>query len=153
MFKTTCFFFRCPRTGAVASGGWDGVGFRRYHDGFVTALAMGEDCRPEWKGQPVASIRTLQSCPDVAPNGGVWFVDNMYVGSRLVRNCKDSERVSKLGAKEDLRIMRLRRTDWPKEQPVAGYWNKFLSPEKREALMLEHAKKYIANYAELSKIY
>ena len=51
------------------------------------------------------------------------------------------------------RIVHMWRTDWPKAQPVNGYANEFLPPEKREKLMLEYAKKYIADYAQLSKIY
>jgi hypothetical protein len=51
------------------------------------------------------------------------------------------------------RIVRYYRTDWPKEQPEYGYGEKFMPKARLEELMLEYAKKYIANYSELSKIY
>lgn len=144
MFKTTCFSFQSPRTGALFSGGWDGADFRRYHDGFVTALAKSYRCRPEWKGV-VAGVVRLQSCPDVAPNGDVYFTDILFDGYKA--------KGAQYGTKEDLRIIRFHRTDWPKEQPVNGYANKFLSPKIRKQHMVEYAKEYIANYDELSKIY
>jgi hypothetical protein len=49
--------------------------------------------------------------------------------------------------------VRYYRTDWPKEQPEYGYGEKFMPKARLEELMLEYAKKYIANYAELSKVY
>jgi len=147
-FITTNFQFTCPRTGAVYNGGWDCAGIRRYHDGFVTSLAQtsqmgGAGGRPEWGKEPVACFGSLAQCPDTAPNGDVYLTNcqdyGMFKGAKLRVN--------------GIRIVRLYRTDWPEEQPVNGYANKFLPPEKREKLMLEYAKKYIANYAELSKIY
>ena len=143
-FVTTNFQFQCPRTGAICHGGWDGAGIRRYHDGFVTSLATGGFTgRPDWGKDLVASFSNLQQCPDAAPNGDVYLT-----------NCKDY-----IMFKDDklrtngIRVVRLYRTDWPEKQPVNGYANKFLSPEEREKLMLEYAKKHIANYATLSKIY
>ena len=101
-----------------------------------------ENPRPEWKGQNVAGFGSLQSCPDVAPDGSIWLTD-ASISDRYFKG--DKLRL------EGTRILHLWRTDWPKEQPVNGYANKFLSPEDREALMLEYAKKYIANYAANSK--
>ena len=49
------------------------------------------------------------------------------------------------------RIFRVYRTDWPKEQPEYGYGEKFMPKAKLEKLMLEYAKKYIANYEANSK--
>lgn len=148
-FRTTCFQTQCPRTGAIINGGWDGSGLWRYHDGFVTSMAQtlqmtSNDARPEWKGQNVAAFGSLQSCPDVAPDGSIWLTD-----------CEISDRYftgDKLRL-EGTRVMHLWRTDWPMEQPVNGYADQFVSPEKREAMMLEYCKKYMAEYAEMSKIY
>jgi hypothetical protein len=103
-----------------------------------------ESPRPEWKGQVVAGFGSLQSSPDIAPDGSIWITD-----------CQVSDQYFK-GDKlrlEGTRIVKFWRTDWPKEQPINGYANQFVSLEKREAMMLEYCKKYIANYAELSSIY
>ncbi len=145
-FFTTCFQFQCPRTGAINNGGWDHAGLRRYHDGFVTSVAQtsqmqSEDPRPEWKGQHVANFGSVQSCPDAAPDGSIWMTDSQNSDYMF----KDELHL------KGTRIVHMWRTDWPKEQPVNGYANQFLSPEKREELMLEYCKKYIANYSELSK--
>jgi hypothetical protein len=80
----------------------------------------------------------------VAPDGSLWLTDS-DVGALAFKG--DPLRSS------GTRIVHMWRTDWPKEQPVNGYADQFLPPEKREELMLEYVKKYIANYAELSKIY
>jgi hypothetical protein len=52
---------------------------------------------------------------------------------------------------QPLRILRYYRTDWPKEQPEYGYGGKFMPKAKIEELMLEYARKYIANYEANSK--
>ncbi len=150
-FVTTCYQSQCPRTGAIMNGGWDQSGIRRYHDGFVTSLANGRrpnsalrtGGRPEWDGQTTASWGNLQSPPDAAPNGDLYLTDCSQPGDFPGRD----------EMKDGLRIVKLSRTDWPEKQPVNGYANKFLPQTKRHALMLEYARKYIANYAELSKIY
>jgi len=145
---TTCFQTQSPRTGAIINGGWDAAGLRHYHDGFLTSLAQsaqmgGQGGRPEWGQEPVACFGSLQSNPAIAPNGDVWLTScqeyRMFKGDKLRLN--------------GIRLIKLSRTDWPAEQPVNGYANRFLKPEDREKLMLEYAKKYIANYAEMSKIY
>jgi hypothetical protein len=41
------------------------------------------------------------------------------------------------------RVLRVYRTDWPKEQPHYGYGERFLPRKKLEELMLEYAKEYI----------
>lgn len=147
-FETTCFQAQCPRTGAIYNGGWDASGIRRYHDGFVTSFAQtmqmgGEGGRPEWGKDPVAAFGSLQSCPDVAPNGDVYLTSRheyiMFKGDKL--------------REEGIRVIRLYRTDWPKEQPINGYANRFLTPKDRKRLMIEYAKRHISNYKELSKVY
>lgn len=145
-FETTCFQCQCPRTGAIYNGGWDAAGIRRYHDGFVTSLARthqmgGEGGRPEWGDDPVACFGSLQSCPDVAPNGDVYLTSCQ----ERIMFPDDPLRV------DGIRIVRLYRTDWPEEQPVNGYANRFLSPEERERRMLEYARQYIANYDAIAE--
>jgi hypothetical protein len=152
-FVTTCFQNQCPRTGAVVNGGWDGSGLRRYHDGFVTTWidtqhGRGEVRfgRPEWNGY-VSDFGNLQQPPAIAPDGSIYIVDVSMDGlspeMKRINTAWDG----------DVLVIRISRTDWPKEQPVNGYANQFLSPEKREELRLEYVKKYIADYAELSRIY
>jgi len=148
-FVTTCFQSQCPRTGAIINGGWDQSGLRRYHGGFVTTLTTGRDGddRPEWKGHGyVFRSGGLMIPPDIVPNGDLYLTDTWF---RSTAKHFKNDPVREAA----IRIVRLRRTDWPAEQPVAGYWNQQISPEAREKLMLEYAKKYIANYAGLSKIY
>ena len=50
------------------------------------------------------------------------------------------------------RVIRIYRTDWPVEQPVNGYAEKFMPKEKVEALMLEYAQEYIAAYVKQLKV-
>ncbi len=138
-FVTTCFQVQCPRTGAIINGGWDCAGLRRYHDGFVTAVAqtsqMGsESPRPEWKGRNVAPFGSLQSSPDVAPDGSIYVTGNS-IDDQYFKD--DSLRLN------GVRIVRIWRTDWPDKQPVNGYTDRFLPLEEREKLMLEYAKSYI----------
>jgi len=154
-FSSTRYQTQCPRTGAILNMGWDGAGIPRYHDGFVTCLAANcwGDHRPEWKGQWVATLGNCNLFLEVAPNGDVYFADKSYHGhGRPARNYPDWGK-GRPELVDGIRIVRIFRTDWPAEQPVAGYWNAQISPEDREKLILEYAKKYIANYAELSKIY
>jgi hypothetical protein len=135
-FTSTLWQVQCPRTGAIINGGWDNSGIRRYHDGFVTSIVSGAETygmppRPGWErsGSPIFYHRNCN--PSVAPNGDLYIAD---VKSRMPR------------------IIRIYRTDWPKEQPVNGYAGKFMPKEKLEALMLEYAKKYIENYGENDRI-
>jgi RNA polymerase sigma factor (sigma-70 family) len=152
-FVTTCFQNQCPRTGAVVNGGWDGSGLRRYHDGFVTTWIDSQHGgkadvrfgRPEWN-EYVSQFAGLQQPPAIGPDGSIYIVD--VSGDRS----PEMKRIN-TAWDGDVLVIRISRTDWPKEQPVNGYANQFLSPEKREELRLEYVKKYIANYEELSKIY
>jgi len=51
------------------------------------------------------------------------------------------------------KIYHVHRVDWPNEQPAYGYGEKFLPRKRIRELMIEYARYYIANYAELSKSY
>ncbi len=128
-FTSTRWQVQCPRTGAIINGGWDNSGIRRYHDGFVTTIAghnYGEFHRPARTGWFMDFNNVHgNSNPSVAPNGDLYMPDVNY---------------------KEPRILRIFRTDWPKEQPVNGYAEKFISREKTESLMLEFAKRYIDNY-------
>jgi hypothetical protein len=132
VFTSTLWQVQCPRTGAIINGGWDNSGIRRYHDGFVTTIVNGDwynISRPGWENAP--GFRHGNSNPSVAPNGDLYVPD---VNSDVPR------------------ILRIYRTDWPDEQPVNGYAEKFMPKERVESLMLEYARKYIENYEENSKI-
>ena len=50
------------------------------------------------------------------------------------------------------RVVRFYRTDWPKEQPVNGYAEKFLTRAKMESLMVEYAEKYLADFSANNKL-
>jgi hypothetical protein len=137
-FTSTLWQVQCPRTGAIINGGWDNSGIRRYHDGFVTTIANGDEDgtppRPGWKSQfgafpPDDTLRFYHgnSSPSIAPNGDLYIADD---------NSKAP------------RILRIYRTDWPEEQPVNGYAEQFLSKEKMEKLMIEYAENYVRNYKE-----
>ena len=106
-FKSTFWKVQSPRTGAILNGGWDNSGIRHYHDGFVTSIVNGDQDgsppRPGWKNAP--SFNHGNSSPAVAPNGDLYIAD-------------DNAGVP--------RILRIFRTDWPKEQPVNGYAEQFL---------------------------
>lgn len=133
-FTSTLWQVQCPRTGAIINGGWDNSGIRRYHDGFVTTIVNGDGTyrippRPEWKSAP--KFYHGNSNPSIAPNGDLYIAD---VNSDVPR------------------ILRIYRTDWPKEQPVNGYAEKFLPREKMEALVLEYARDYIESYEGKSKV-
>jgi hypothetical protein len=54
---------------------------------------------------------------------------------------------------QGVRLVRIWRTDWPKEQPGYGHGEKVLPKARLKEFMLEHAKNYIANYAEPPKIH
>jgi len=127
---------QCPRTGAIYNGGWDGTGMRRYYDGFVTTLCKASynyhrraKGRPNWEGgnAPVGNNDVMAT---VAPNG-------------------DFYSPKALGFPQ--KIYHVYRVDWPREQPAYGYGEKFLPKKRIRELMIEYAKYYIANYAELSK--
>jgi RNA polymerase sigma-70 factor (ECF subfamily) len=149
---STLYQTQCPRTGAIFNGGWDNAGIRCYHDGFVTSLAYGDQMmrqpnssdlvygRPEWKGQFVASLGSLATATEIAPNGDIYIQDGFHNELWLAKE-------------KDVRVIRIYRTDWPKEQPPYGYGEKHMPKAKLKELMLEYCKNYIANYAELSKIY
>lgn len=133
-FTSTLWQVQCPRTGAIINGGWDNSGIRRYHDGFVTTIINGDEQyrippRLGWKNSPV--FHHGNSSPSIAPNGDLYIAD-------------DNSDVP--------RIIRIYRTDWPSEQPVNGYAEKFIPKEKLESLMLEYAKNYIKNYIENNKL-
>ena len=49
------------------------------------------------------------------------------------------------------RVIRVYRSDWPKEQPINGYAEKFMPKNKVEELMLEYAQKYIEAYEKQLK--
>ena len=142
MFTTTCFQFQSPRTGAIVNGGWDASGLRRYHDGFVTSLVVHEQIsqrggRPEWGDDKVAAFGSLQSSPDIAPNG------DLYLTSTQEERAFPGDELRIHG----IRIIRLHRTDWPIEQPVNGYANHYLSPERRSALMRQYAERFVRTLA------
>ena len=132
-FTSTLWQVQCPRTGAIINGGWDNSGIRRYHDGFVTSIVNGDEdrspSRPGWINPP--KFNHGNSSPSIAPNGDLYIADDNSDATR---------------------IFRIYRTDWPKEQPINGYVEKFISREKMEALMLEYAENYIANYEEKNKL-
>jgi hypothetical protein len=134
LFTSTLYQAQCPRSGAIYNGGWDYSGIRRYHDGFVTSLLDNDEehgriGRPGWNGSPI--LYHGNSNPAIAPNGDLYIAD-------------DNSR--------DPRIVRFYRTDWPKEQPVNGYAERFLPREKLELLMLEYAQKYIDNFSETNRL-
>lgn len=134
LFTSTLFQAQCPRTGAILNGGWDFSGIRRYHDGFVTSIVDNNENRgivgrPGWKGSPI--LYHGDSNPAIAPNGDLYIADD---------NSKEP------------RIVRIYRIDWPKEQPVNGYAEKFLPREKLEALMIEYAQRYIANFTANNRL-
>jgi RNA polymerase sigma-70 factor (ECF subfamily) len=149
---STLYQTQCPRTGAIFNGGWDNTGIRCYLDGFVTSLANGDQImrqpnisdlvygRPEWKGQFVAALGSFATKPEIAPNGDLYLQDGCH-NEPWVANEKD------------IRVIRIYRTDWPKDQPPYGYGEKHMPKAKLKELMLEYCKNYVANYAELSKIY
>jgi RNA polymerase sigma factor (sigma-70 family) len=159
-FVTTCFQNQCPRTGAIVSGGWDGNGLRRYHDGFVTTFAHCTSravptSRPEWDVL-VANFGRLQSNPDIAPDGSIYLTDSIEpdVWKRVDAKTREAHVKYDMSPENgDILVIRLSRTDWPKEQPPNGYAHRFMSPDKRDELRLEYVKKYIADYEERSKIY
>jgi hypothetical protein len=133
-FTSTLWQIQCPRTGAIINGGWDNSGIRRYHDGFVTTIVNGDEQynippRPGWVNPPM--FHHGNSNPSIAPNGDLYIAD---VNSDVPR------------------IIRIYRTDWPKEQPVNGYAEGFLPKEKVETLMLEYAKSYIKGYSEKNRL-
>ncbi|RNC69645.1 MAG: hypothetical protein ED859_07505 [Desulfuromonadales bacterium] len=133
-FTSTLWQVQCPRTGAIVNGGWDNTGIRRYHDGFVTSIVNGDEQykvppRPGWKTPPL--FYHGNSSPSVAPNGDLYIADDNAGFPRIIR---------------------IYRTDWPKEQPVNGYAEKFISKGKMEILMLEYARNYIDHYAENSRM-
>jgi hypothetical protein len=142
-FTSTLWQTQCPRTGAIINGGWDGHGIRRYLDGFVTTIAghfiggFHQPPRPGWN----AGFRNVHhnSNPSVAPNGDLYIADvNNVRGGKIIFT--------------EPRIVRIFRTDWPKEQPVNGYAEKFMPEEKLNLLRLEYTKKYIQNFDENNKL-
>lgn len=134
-FTSTMWQIQCPRTGAIINGGWDNSGIRRYHDGFVTTIAghnFGEfhkPARPGWSDE----FKNVHgnSNPSVAPNGDLYIADI---------------------SSSQARIIRIFRTDWPKEQPVNGYAEQFMQKDEKEALMLEYVERYIENFTENNNI-
>ena len=142
-FTSTLWQTQCPRTGAIINGGWDNSGIRRYHDGFVTTIAghfiggFNQPPRPGWN----TGFKNVHhsSNPAVAPNGDLYIAD------------VNNERLGKIIFTEP-RIVRIYRSDWPEEQPVNGYAEKFIPKEKLESLRLEYAKKYIANFDENNRL-
>lgn len=134
-FTSTLWQVQCPRTGAIINGGWDNTGIRRYHDGFVTTIAghnygaFHKPARPDWSMEFTNVHRN--SNPSVAPNGDLYIADVHY---------------------EKPRIFRIYRTDWPSEQPVNDYAEKFMPREKVEAMRLEYATKYIEKYSEKNEL-
>ncbi|MCK5849885.1 MAG: hypothetical protein KAH23_03140 [Kiritimatiellae bacterium] len=158
-FSSTRYQTQCPRTGAIFHSGWDGASLRRFHGGFITTLADNSHNphRPDWKHKtdPAAAFGN-KATPSIAPNGDMYMECIVGTGGRFGLTfpefAKDDPERRK-NIRDGIRVVRVFRTDWPKEQPVAGYWNTQISPEKCEKLMLEHAKQYIANYEEMSGIY
>lgn len=133
-FASTLWQVQCPRTGAIINGGWDNSGIRRYHDGFVTTIVNGDEQsrippRPRWINPPI--FNHGNSNPSIAPNGDLYVAD---VNASVPR------------------IFRIFRTDWPTEQPVNGYAEKFIPKKRMETLMLEYARDYIDHYAEKSRL-
>lgn len=139
---STKWGIQCPRTGAILTSGWDSAGLRRYQDGFVTHVIAGQ----RWGGRPgpdwwtgdkndEPQFASFNAMVAVAPNGDMYSPDHH-------RNREG----------RPLRVLHFYRTDWPKEQPEYGYGEKFMPRAKLEELMLEYARKYIANYDELSKV-
>lgn len=47
------------------------------------------------------------------------------------------------------RILRIFRTDWPKEQPVNGYAEQFLPTYRVNALILDYARRYIETFGSM----
>lgn len=134
LFTSTLFQAQCPRSGAIYNGGWDFSGIRRYQDGFVTSLVDNDENngrlgRPGWKSPPI--LYHGNSNPAIAPNGDLYIADD---------NSKEP------------RIIRFYRTDWPKEQPVYGYGEKFMPRAKLDELMLEYARKYLADFAANNRL-
>jgi hypothetical protein len=79
------------------------------------------------------------SNPAVAPNGDLYVADvSREGGGKTVFT--------------ERRIVRIFRTDWPEEQPVNGYAERFMPGDNRELLMLEYAKKYINNFEENNRL-
>jgi hypothetical protein len=142
-FTSTLWQTQCPRTGAIINGGWDNAGVRRYLDGFVTTIVghfhggFHQEPRPGW-GLDFKNVHK-SSNPAVAPDGDLYIADvnDEWKGKRLYTGA---------------RIVRIFRTDWPKEQPVNGYGGQFLTEERRELLMLEYAKDYIDNFNRNNKL-
>ena len=142
-FASTLYQTQCPRTGAIINGGWDNSGIRRYQDGFVTTLAghfyggFYQSARPGWS----TGFRNVHhnSNPAIAPNGDLFIADvNNMQGGKIIYS--------------EPRIIRIYRTDWPEEQPVNGYAEKYMSDEKLESLRLQYAKKYIAHFNENNRL-
>lgn len=134
LFTSTLYQAQCPRTGAIYNGGWDYSGIRRYQDGFVTSLMDNDENssrigRPGWKSSPI--LYHGNSNPAIAPNGDLYIADDNSPAPRIVR---------------------IYRTDWPAEQPVYGYGEKFMPRAKLEALMLEYVRKYIDNFAVNNRV-
>jgi hypothetical protein len=128
---------QCPRTGAIYNGGWDKSGVRRYQDGFVTTLfhsewtpSRVEARRPEpWAGDATPKFWHHNTEIAVGPSGDIYIADVYEFPQRLLR---------------------LYRTDWPREQPEYGYGARVLPRARLRELMLDHARKYVANYAALT---
>lgn len=134
LFTSTLFQAQCPRSGAIYNGGWDYSGIRRYQDGFVTSLMDNDENngrvgRPGWKGSPI--LYHGNSNPAIAPNGDLYIADD---NSKMPR------------------IVRIFRTDWPKEQPVYGYGGKFMPRARLEELMLEYGRKYIEEFEANNRV-
>lgn len=135
-FTSTFWQVQCPRTGAIINGGWDCSGIRRYHDGFVTSFTNGEEdttvpARPGWSRKGTPQFFRRNASPSIAPDGSLYLADVMS---------------------NEPRILRIHRTDWPKEQPVNGYAEKFMPRERMESLMLDYAKAYIMNFTGGNKL-
>jgi hypothetical protein len=142
-FTSTRWQTQCPRTGAIINGGWDNSGIRRYLDGFVTTIVghsfggFFKPPRPGW-GTDFKNVHR-NSNPAVAPNGDLYVADT------------HGKRKGKVFI-TDPRIIRIYRTDWPQEQPVNGYAEKYMSKKRLESLRLEYAKKYIHDFDENNKM-
>jgi hypothetical protein len=156
-FNTTCFQNQCPRTGAILNGGWDAAGIRHYKDGFVTSFAQTSQMavadfytgavaahggkniggRPEWDGTWPCNIGSIQSNPDIAPNGDVFITGNKQDSSVYPRKIQESPEMDTL-RKYGIRIIRFHRTDWPAQQPVNGYANLSCPPAMRDSLMIKY---------------
>jgi hypothetical protein len=134
LFTSTLWQVQCPRSGAIINGGWDNSGIRRYHDGFVTTLVNGDEWyrvppRPGWSGAP--HFYHGNSNPSITPDGDLFIAD---VNGEIPQ------------------IVRIYRTDWPAEQPVNGYAEKFMSRQRLQQLMLEYAERYLADYQRNSQV-